>query len=478
MIYIPYMIKHNNNQKVSYMQSDNIHTNKFISRQNNESYNRISNNRENKRDYTEDIRKGDLNRTDSHRFENKDNFRENYQDRYKETNRDLIKYIYTTVDIAQFKFDIIRYEQQLSKFVSGTYFISPNYSGKNCFLVFTKLKTKYYSFMIDRRQLSYTLDKVRIDDVFVNHCNVDVDLAIYDGTILDGIYIRRGLQHEFIVTDVYSFKGADYTNNKLNHKLFELEMYFDNINSQIRHIKDRINAKINLELKINKLHKLTDIKNFLDSKLKEDEKTYQIRGLCFYPELSGTKLIYLDNENNENIEQLEKTRFTDRPNDRKTEYATSRKEIKDNSDDVGDNNSDDSNAKEKILQRSKNIIKRVFVSTTNNPVCAVLEMQSTKTADNYKLFALEQVKEGTRIRLKKCQMDIAYIPNMKKSQWCKDITTASPKGSVFVKCIWRDAKSKWEPMELKTDVKLPSLIDDIRKDIVEMEKSDSDSNEE
>lgn len=404
--------------------------------------------------------------------------RGNFQDRYKETNRELIKYIYSTVDIAQFKFDIIRYEQQLSKMISSTHFISPNYSGKNSFLVFTKIKTKYYSFMIDRRQLSYTLDKVKMDEIYVNHCNVDVDLAIYDGTILDGIYIRRGSQHEFIVTDVYSFKGTDYTNNKLDHKLFELEMYFDNINSQIRYIKDRINAKINLEMKINKLHKLTDIKNFLNTSLKECEKTYQIRGICFYPEQSGTKLIFLNNNGNENNDDIGE-RISDSHNRSNTHEQFPKKMIKDK--DTDDNFDDLSKTvlpKEKVLQKSKNIIKQVFVSTTNEPVYAILEMQVTKTADNYKLFALEREIDGTKIKLKKCQMDIAYIPNMKKSQWCRDITTASPKGCVFVKCIWRDTKSKWEPMELKTDVKLPSLIDDIRKDIVEMEKSDSDSNDE
>jgi len=396
------------------------------------------------------------------------------QERNREINQQLIKYIYSTVDIAQFKFDIIRYEQQLSKFISGTYFISPNYSGKNCFLVFTKIKTRYYSFMIDRRQLSYTFDKVRMDEVYVIHCNADVDLAIYDGTILDGVYVRRRDRHEFIITDIYSFRGTDYTNNKLDHKLYELELYFNNINSQIRFIKDRINSKINIELKINKLHKLTDIKKFLEVDLKVSEKTHPSRGVCFYPERSGTKLIFLDNDN------------PDRPKEfsHLSDVSSSRKP-KPKHDDDADNNicSDEpkhntSSTQNAQMQKSKNIVKRVFISRTNDPVYAVLEMQVTKTADNYKLFAVEQIQEGTRVRLKKCQMDIAYIPNMEKSRWCRDITTASPKGSVFVKCIWRDAKSKWEPMEVAVDVKLPSSIDVIRKDIVEIDKSDSDSNDE
>jgi len=438
------------------------------------------------------------------RFANKDTFKENYQEKYRETNRELIKYIYSTLDISQFKFEIVRCKEQYeSKFITGTYFVAPNYFGKNCFLVFTKLKTKYYSFMVDRRQLSYTFDKVKLDEVFVIHCNVDVDLAIYDGTILDGVYIRKGngnqCQHEFIITDIYAFKGTDYTNNKLNHKLFELEMYLDNINSQIRYINERINAKINLELKINKIHKLTDLKKFLETDFIEAEKSYQIRGVCFYPELSGIKMIWLnDSENtntnintnstpNSNLSSILNANSntgttstnsnissnTIDSNDGKVGKKEKETKSSDNTDDG--NGSDDSSPQNNLLQKSKNIVKRYFVSKTNDPIFAILEMQATKTADNYKLFALEQVKEGNKVRLRKCQMDIAYIPNMQKSQWCRDITTASPKGSVFVKCIWRDAKSKWEPMELKTDIKLPSLIDDIRKDIVEMEKSDSDS---
>ena len=102
-------------------------------------------------------------------------------------------------------------------------------------------------------------------------------------------------------------------------------------------------------------------------------------------------------------------------------------------------------------------------------------MKATTISDNYKLFAVEQVKVDSTHLLKKCQMDIAYIPSMEKSKWCRDITTNSHKGSVFVKCIWRDTKRKWEPLELKPDVKIPSLMEDIRKNIIEMEGSGSDS---
>ena len=67
-----------------------------------------------------------------------------------------------------------------------------------------------------------------------------------------------------------------------------------------------------------------------------------------------------------------------------------------------------------------------------------------------------------------------YIPNIKKSKWCKDITVSSTNGSVLVKCLWKDDKRKWEPMEHVTDIKFPSYIDEIREKLIEIDQSDSD----
>jgi hypothetical protein len=129
------------------------------------------------------------------------------------------------------------------------------------------------------------------------------------------------------------------------------------------------------------------------------------------------------------------------------------------------------------MKKAKGLVKKVYMAKNKGPIHGILEMQATKIADNYKMFALEKITEGTTVKYKKCQMDIAYIPNMKKSQWCRDITTKSHRGSVYVDCIWRDDKKKWEPVELNEDVKIPSMMEDLRKNIIEMEVSDSDSDD-
>lgn len=388
------------------------------------------------------------------------NTRDYKKQRYRETNQQLIKYIYSTIDISQFKYDLLKYDHQLSKFISGVYYVSPNFHGKNCFLVFTKIKSRYYSFLVDRRQLSYTLDKVRFDNVFIHHCNIDIDLSIYAGTIFDGIYIRKGNSHEFIITDVYCFKGTDYTGNKLKHKLFEIKMYLDNIGTQMKYNKDKINARTNLELHVNDLYEINDVRKFMDRDIK-NYSDYQVRGVCFYPEISGTKLIHLFG-NEDRI-------------DRDDRSDTRRDKNSDNND--SDNTSTNKRYTNDItqLRRSKRLVKQVYVAKTSEPIYAILEMKATKTVDNYKMYAVDKVKKGGAVKLKKCQMDIAYIGSIDKSKWCRTIINNSQKGSVFVKCVWRDNVRKWEPLELEENVKFPSLMVDIMENIIEMEESDSDT---
>lgn len=424
-------------------------------------------------------REGRYVKNDQTKTVSRDAFRDKRQDAFKETKRELIKSIYSTLDISKFNFEILRSESQLGRFIEDNYFVSPNYTGKNCFLVFTKIKTKYYTFMVDRRQLSYRFDNLNTDDVYIIQCNADVDQSVYQGTIFDGAYIIKGGEHQFMITDVYQFRGSNYVQGNLDHKLFELKMYLDNTNVGTKD-RDVINTRINLELKINKIKKVSQLREFLNVDMKEIESQYQVRGLCFYPQTSGTKLVYIFNDN----PQSEQKPLRDR--ERKSsesdivhpvtliERKLSHRIQKDSD---GDSSGQTTDA-DYSMQRSKRMTKRVFTAQTDKPIYAILEMQATKTADNYKMFALERITENESTRYRKFQMDIAYVPNIKKSKWCKDITISSPKGAVFVKCVWRDDKKKWEPLEEMPGVKLPTLIDSIKDSLIEMEISDSESDEE
>ncbi len=374
----------------------------------------------------------------------------------RDINQQLIKYIYSTIDISKFKYEMIEYETDMSKFISGKYSLSGNFSGKNCFLVFTKLKSKFYSFLVDRKQLSYTFNKVNMDNVTILRCNAEVESSIYNGSIFDGTYIKKGDEHIFVITDIYSFKGSDYTNLNLDMKLLEITHYLESINSQIAsQLNKESNNRINLELTVNKLYSLDQTKHFVNTII-PSYTDIQVRGLCFYPEKSGTKLIFMFS--NGETKAPANIPYNNSNNSNNNSNGSMH----------GATQSDDS-------KKTRRLVKQVYMSSSDKPIHAILEMKLTDIVDIYNLFAVEKITDSGTVKLKKCKMDIAYISGIEKSAWCRDIINKSPKGSVFVKCIWRNDKKKWEPLEVNTQVKLPSLMDDIRKDLIEMEVSDSDS---
>jgi hypothetical protein len=369
--------------------------------------------------------------------------------------RELIGYIYAKIDVARYRYDLLRSETQLEKFTQSTYHLAPNFCGKNCFLVFTKLKSKYYSYLVDRRQLSYTLEKVQFDNLTIQHCNVDIDSGIYNGTIFDGNLIRHYDKWEYIITDTHMLCGVDCTADRLANKLFETQMYLDNVKTQASHCKEKINNNIIVELKVNKLTDIREISQFMEHEI----HTYQpnhVRGICFYPDVSGTKLIYMFADAIPRADHVKANQSSALIQSKQSPQPFQQSELK----------------------RSERLVKKVYVSRTSDTFYAILEMKATKTADNYKLYALEQVNTDGVVRLKRCQMDIAYISDLNKSRWCREITTDSHRGYVFVKCVWRNDKRKWEPLELRADMKLPSLMDDIRKHLIEMEVTDSESDDE
>ena len=185
------------------------------------------------------------------------------------------------------------------------------------------------------------------------------NVTLYNGTIFDGIYIKNGNTHEYIITDIYYFKGTDYTSNKLSHKLFEVKVYLDNIGGQITFNQNKIHSRTDISLKVNELCDIKDIRKYIESDIKK-YSNYQTRGICFYPDISGTKLIHLFSSDNTNI---------NRPNtqDNNTNNTMSIQRHK-NTNDISSQ-----------LQRSKRLIKKVFMAKSNDPIYAILEMKATST---------------------------------------------------------------------------------------------------
>jgi hypothetical protein len=406
---------------------------------------------------------------------------------YKSKKEELIRYLYNTINVSQFKYEIINNVSQLDKIVSSQHYLSAEFFGKNCFLVFTKLKSNFYSFLIDRTQLKYKIDDINFDTINIQQCNVDVDISIYTGTIFDGTYIIKNNKHTFMCNDVYYFKGTDCISNNLQHKLLNIQMYFNSIGSTNTRA-EMFDNRIHLEIQINKLQDVKTIRSFVNDKIVStpEKKTFfdnfMTRGLCFWPQKSGTKLLYIYGKDyekpREKPREIHKENHTDGLKDIFKDSLKDKDNIKDK-DNLKDKDDFKQTKKPYIIKddvspKKTPLSKKSYVAKNDSPIYAILEMKATRLVDNYKMYAIEKVVDNNVPRLKKYQLDIAYIPNIKKSKWCKDITVSSTNGSVLVKCLWKDDKRKWEPMEHVTDIKFPSYIDEIREKLIEIDQSDSD----
>jgi hypothetical protein len=316
----------------------------------------------------------------------------------------LIEYIFNTIDVSKFKYELLQFESELSQLLKQKYYISANFSGYNCLLVFTKIHDRYFSVIIDRKTLSYNISKVDISKVKITNINLKLDLSIYMGTIFDGIYIINKNNKLFIVTDVYYFRGQDFTNTHLNTKLLTVFTYLQsNYNAN-----DNEN---NLLITANKVYELKDIEHLVNTTIPKS-KDIPIKGICFYPEISGTKLIYLFGNENKIVET------------------------------------------EKVIVKSDEE-KHKFIPKKD--VEYVFEMKCTPNADVYDLNVVEIEERNNKKLLKRVFVDIAYIPNISRSKWCTNML--KDKKSILVKCKYYIDKSKWEPVEI-SDRKYPSLITD------------------
>lgn len=426
---------------------------------------------------------------------------------FAELNKSLVEWIYDSIDISKYNFKMLKDESDLSNILTNKYYLSGNYSGVNCLLVFTKLKGKFYSFVVERKMLSYSVDKIDWENLRITNVNVMVDQAIYNGTVFDGIYFSRGDVCRFTITDAYRFKGSDYSVIDLKLKLNEFKCYFERIGSQINRTGEQ-NKRITVEIDINQIYDIFDFDNVINTKLHTGGT--MPRGICFYPEKSGTKLIFnydhkpnilfssnnndIDNDNNHNNNDNNDNNNDNNYNNRNKLRESTKSSRSDNSDDFDNNknnnqnnNSNKNNNSINISQKSKNIGTRLKLHKTyytainnnnnnntdpkNNEIKAVLSMSSTSIPDNYELYCVERIDTN---KIRKQKRDIAYIPDAEKSKWLRSLFDQDTKPKLM-NCVWRDERRKWEPISINTSAKIPTLSSKLDEYLIEVEESDSES---
>lgn len=367
-----------------------------------------------------------------------------------QTKHQLVNFIYKNINLSTFKYDTLEVESELPQLISKKYFVSANFSGSNCLLVFAKIKDIFHTFLVDRKTLSFNPQRINIQNVKLTNVNFKIkDVNIYQGTIFDGTYVQNKNGETFIITDVYMFKGQDLTKSQLDSKLLTVLTYL-----QSNYVPDKSNK---LSMVVNKIYELTEAEHVIN-KVVPSIKGFLVRGICFYPEISGTKLLFkFGNENNTN-NQVEITRPTFQ-HAQKLQISNDKNSSKEDS-------SSESNYPQNVQSVNipkapeiKKIKKTIYIPKPGRgDESYVFEMKKTETVDVYKLNALENVVEDSKTYMKRKQICLAYIPNMNRSKWCRE-TLENTDGKILVNCKYYPEKHKWEPILISTSKK-PSFIDE------------------
>lgn len=350
----------------------------------------------------------------------------NYNIERNDVKESLLDYIYTNIDLSSFKFKLLEVEEDLLN-IKNNFVLSPNYNGTNSLLVFTKLSGNYYSFLLDRKMLSYNKSQINITNVTLVPIRIRLDINIYRGTIMDGIVLHSHDTNktQFIVNDIYMFRGDNISSAKLIYKELNLRSY---LNSELVN-DDNIN---NIKLIPNKVYKLNKIKEFIEQESDKLYRSEEIKGLSFYPELSGTKLIYLYNNMSykESNQQVQNTP-AHTVQTTKTNVITKEKQLEDTDE----------------------------ISVNDGHEC-VFEMRITGVYDVYKIYLLKKVVKNNKKNIKSKKIGIAYIPTEACSKMCKEML--EEKDKILVDCKYSKEKNKWIPIR-KSVNKRPSYVYELYK---------------
>jgi len=361
----------------------------------------------------------------------------------------LLDYLYNKIELAEHKYTIVKNISDLYDLKSKKYYISANSCGINSILMFLKKDGEYLSYIIDRRSISYNRHSLNKSQVRITEIKISVDLKLYDGTIFDGIIIdsdsniisnsndKKSNKIQFMITDIFLLGGESLITKDYKKKMYMGVLTLDKLISNIK-------KENNIELHISRPYELNEIKPLFNEYISPNIKNYNIKGITFYPQFSGTKIIYIFDKQDDKF----KTELL--------EGLMIKNTFKENNE--IDNNFDYSDK------------KRIFKFELIDPECVDdivlnLEMVKTNISDVYKLFGIFVNKQNNNVIYIKKKIGIAYIPTYLLSIKCK--LYFLNKESIIMSCYFNTNKNKWVPIDEATIQKIDIINEEKRLKITE-----------
>ena len=366
----------------------------------------------------------------------------------------LLNYLYDKIEVAEHKYTIIKNISDIYDLKSKKYYLSANSCGINSILVFLKKDGEYFSYLIDRRSISYNRQTLNRSQVRITEIKLSVDLKLYDGTILDGIIIdsdsniignnnlisgsTNSSKINFMITDIFVLGGKSLITMDYKKKMYTTMFMLEKLISNT----DKSN---NIELHLSRPYELNEIKSLFGEYISPNIKKFNIKGITFYPQYSGTKIIYI---------------FDKQDDKYKSDLFEGNIDINM----IGEEN--DSNI-ESFDYSDK---KRIFKFELINPECIddiVLNFEMTKTLipDVYKLFGIFVNNQGEKPIYIKKRIGVAYIPTYTLSIKCK--LYFLNRESIVMSCLFNTNKNKWIPIDEATVQQIDIVNEEKRLKITE-----------
>jgi len=183
---------------------------------------------------------------------------------------------------------ILKTEQDLHNLNGNKYYLFPNYKGTPSFMLFIKIYDNYYNCIIDKIHLKCNMEKLDLNLVNIIPVKVPVCEDIYEGTIFEGVLNNSDGEDRpiFYIDNVIYLHGDDVSTTKIYNKNIHLTSYLERCYKDDKLISNVI-LKIN---KIFELEQIRDLEEFINNKT-------GIKGITFYPDCTGIKLLYIDRDN-------------------------------------------------------------------------------------------------------------------------------------------------------------------------------------
>jgi hypothetical protein len=304
----------------------------------------------------------------------------------------IIDYLFSTVDISKYRYNLLDSTQQLNFLKSNEHYVSPNFKGYSYLLIFYKYNNQSYCAAVDRKNLSYHRDKIDIKKVIIYKIKVITSTSIFRGTIMDCKLIKNIM----IIKDCFQMMG----NSIMDMDMCDKMIYIDGIMAN-QFQKDYCS---NFTLKINKLYRYNMLNEVITNII--PKCSLEIQGLIFIPKQSGVSIIYVD---------------------KATQSTEAKVEISNTPTNVV-------SASYHMIHDLKNfLIARDYSYETLGKKKNLL-IKKTPISDVYDVY--EQNSNDDKI-------GIAHIPNIKISQNCYE----NIKDERLYQCVYHKEFNKWIPIK-------------------------------